>query len=978
MFLKRIEMQGFKSFADRIVINFEDNMTGVVGPNGCGKSNIADAIRWVLGEQSVKSLRGEKMTDVIFSGSEKRKAQNLAEVTLVFDNTEHYLNSDLEEIEVTRRIYNNDQDAEYLINRHPVRLKDIIDLILDSGLGKDSLSMISQGNISAFAEAKPYDRRAIFEEAAGVAKYKKRKVESINRLERTKENLDRTFDILNELEKQVSPLKRQARKAELYREKKTLLQEIEVAVLVDEIGLLKEQVEEINKRRYDLETKITMDQATIQVHENDNANAKEELKTIERTLAGKQERLMKVLDEIRILDNRKFEIDEKRKYAIEIGDSKAKYANTLSMLEEAKLEYEDRQSRFDKLDAEIRFANDELEELAYKLAEASLKKDESQNVIRRLENRKEVLENILRDPFSSAGQSGVKAIIENKDSFYGVMGVVGQEMHAEKGYEEAINTALAGSIYHIITKDEASARKAIDFLKRNRSGRATFLPTTVMKRRSIPQDHLFIAQNSQGFIGTADSFVKCASEYESIRDSLLGNVLVTDDLENANELSRRLNHGYKIVTLDGEVINRGGSMTGGRVKNATSIITAQSELDDIVRDIDSYRARSIIDLNEYNEIVKKKENLESSIIEKRITLAKLEPVVAVKRSKYEKLKSDLELLEPNEDQEIKVSDDIVKRLNEAYSLRDELNGDIKTLIANKTKLNSDIDRKDQQIRQIRRSLDDELNNEKTLISQGAALKTKLDEDIARLTSVYSMTYEYAKDNVKDMPLENAKDEVNRLRHEIEALGNINMDAPEEYDKVNERYEFTKKNYDDLIASRDKILDAINEMDEIMKAQFKEMFDKINAELPSTFKALFGGGKAKLILEDPEDILNTGIDIDVQPPGKSVRSIRLFSGGEKTLIAICVLFTILKVRPVPLVLFDEVEAALDQANVERFAKYVKNYSNKTQFIVITHRPGTMSQCDVLYGVTMPQRGISQILKVKLVDAIEMVEKSEEKG
>ena len=260
MFLKRIEMHGFKSFADRIVIDFEDNMTGVVGPNGCGKSNIADAIRWVLGEQSVKSLRGEKMTDVIFSGSEKRKAQNLAEVTLVFDNSEHFLNSDLTEIEITRRIYNNDQDAEYLINRHPVRLKDIVDLILDSGLGKDSLSMISQGNISAFAEAKPYDRRAIFEEAAGVAKYKKRKIESINRLERTKENLDRTFDILNELERQVSPLKRQARKAELYREKKTLLQEIEVAVLVDEIGLLKMRVEEIGKHRYDLETKIAMDQ----------------------------------------------------------------------------------------------------------------------------------------------------------------------------------------------------------------------------------------------------------------------------------------------------------------------------------------------------------------------------------------------------------------------------------------------------------------------------------------------------------------------------------------------------------------------------------------------------------------------------------------------------------------------------------------------------------------------------------------------
>lgn len=978
MFLKKIEMQGFKSFADRITINFENNMTGVVGPNGCGKSNIADAIRWVLGEQSVKSLRGEKMTDVIFSGSEKRKAQNYAEVSLVFDNSSHYLNSELKEIEITRRIYNTEQYAEYLINRHPVRLKDIIDLILDSGLGKDSLSMISQGNISSFAEAKPYDRRAIFEDAAGVAKYKKRKVESINRLERTKENLDRTFDILNELEKQVSPLKRQARKAQIYREKKALLKEIEVAVLVDEITLLNTQLEEIAKHQYDLDTRIAMDQATIQIHENNNLTSKDSLKQLEKDLANLQNKLVETLEEIRALDTRKVEIDEKRKYAIEVGDVEAKYTHTKSLLEEAKLEYEDRKGRYDKLDADIKMENDDLERIAYDLAEASLKKDESQNIVRRLENRKEVLTNLLKDPFSSFGQSGVKAIIENIDSFYGVMGVVGQKLHAKAGYEEAINTALGAAVYNIVTKDEASARKAIEFLKRNRGGRATFLPCSVMRERSVGHDQMIIAQATDGFIGIASDFVDCDSEYDIIKMSLLGNVLIAENLPKANHLSRLLSHAYKIVTPEGDVINRGGSMTGGRIKNATSIITAQSELDRINRDIESYKAQATIDINNYHDIIKRKETLESTIIEKRISLAKLEPVVSVKKSKYEKLKSDLELLSVDkaEDETINISEEIITKLNKAYSYRDELSADIKLKSAEKNKLNSDIERKDQQIRQIRKQLETAQENEKKLISQQAALKTKLDSDIKRLASEYHMTYEYAKENVPDLHYDNAKDEVLKLRHEIENLGNINMDAPEEYNEVNERYEFTKKNYEDLISSRDKILDAIKEMDEIMKSQFKEMFDKINDELPNTFKALFGGGKAKLILEDPQDLLNTGIDIDVQPPGKSVKSIRLFSGGEKTLIAICVLFTILKVRPVPLVLFDEVEAALDQANVERFAKYVKNYSDDTQFIIITHRPGTMVQCDELYGVTMQQKGISQILKVKLVDAIDMVENDKE--
>ena len=978
MFLKRIEMQGFKSFADRVVINFENSITGVVGPNGCGKSNISDAIRWVLGEQSIKSLRGEKMTDVIFSGSENRKAQNMAEVTLVFDNTEHYLNSDAEEIEVTRRIYNTEQDAEYLINRNHVRLKDVVDLILDSGLGKDSLSLISQGNIVSFAEAKPSERRAIFEEAAGVAKYKKSKTESIRKLESTKENLDRTYDILKELERQVSPLKRQAHKAELYREKKEKLQEIEICVLVDEITLLNEQLDEYKKQLFDIETKVVMHKTTIQVHENANEQSKEQARSLENELNKLQDNLFKVINEIQILEKRKVEIDEKRKYSIEMGSTQEKIDSMRSLLDEARIEYEDRQKRYDEYNADVELLNNNLEEIALKLADAALKKEETANIVRKLENRKEILINLLKDPFSSHAQAGVKSIIDNKASFGGIMGVVGQEIHPAEGYEDAISTALSGSVYHIVAKDEASSRNAIAFLKRNRSGRATFLPCTVLKRRYVNRDAMIIAENTEGFIGIASDYVNCESEYDIVVDSLLGNVLICDNLENANELSNLLDHSYKIVTLEGDVVHKGGSMTGGRVKNETSLITAEKELNNINRDLESYRASSELALTEYGDLTFKKGKIESQITEKRIMIAKLESVVDVKRSKYEKLKADFDLLSPDkqsEEESESFFDSIVNDLNTAYSKRDDLNSTITSKKDEKIKLNADIDRKEQQIRQTRKLLEEAQNADKQLASQQAALKVQLENDINRLASEYQMTYEYAKENNNAEKMADAKEEVALLRREIDNLGNVNMNAPEEYEEINERYEFIKKNYDDLIASRDKILKAIEEMDEIMKVQFKDTFDKINGELNNTFVALFGGGKAKLILEDPDDILNTGIDITVQPAGKSVLPIRAFSGGEKTLITICVLFTILKVRPIPLIVFDEVEAALDQANVERFAKYVKKFAEKSQFIIITHRPGTMAQCDVLYGVTMQHRGVSQMLKVELVDAIEMADKEE---
>ena len=974
MFLKRIELNGFKSFADKSIINFDHNVTGVVGPNGCGKSNITDAIRWVLGEQSAKSLRGDKMSDVIFSGSIDRRKVNMAEVTLVFDNTAGILNNDADEIEVTRKIYANDQPGEYLINRNNVRLKDIVELILDTGIGKDSLSMITQGNITEFAEAKPVDRRGIFEEAAGVSKYKKRKIESLNKLVRTNDNLERTEDILNELERQVTPLKRQARKAEKYREKKARLEQIEIAVLVNDIISLEQDIESCKKELFEIETSNTMHTTSIQIHENTVSGLKKEYDSLEREINTLQETLLKTINEIQRLENSKTELDEKRKYAIEVGSNEEKAKQLKSLIEDARIEYEDRESRLRQINADIEMLSAQLSNVAMEVLNADNERDTSRIRLQKFENRIEVLKNLIENPFSSNAQQGVRAIMDNKTYLKGVLGVVGQELKPIKDYEIAISTALGGAIFNIVTDNDKAARNAIDFLKKNRSGRATFLPKNVLRERYVSKEAEVICDNFAGFLGFASEFVECDEVFDIVNNSLLNNIIVCDNLENGNKLSNRLRQQYKIVTLEGDIIHKGGAMTGGRTKQHSSIMTINREYDDLKQNIESYRAKYQLAQNKYAEAARKKSNLENTLQNKRINRAQLEPVLEAKKSKYFKLQNDLEVLAPSYDLDTDESfdDTIIKSLNEAYQRRDELNNGIKAKRELRIVKGQEKDRTEKQIRQIRKELDLSLVNERNVVASKAKLETKLETNLSRLASEYQMTYEFAREKLNGTDNEATFEEVIQLRNEIAALGNVNMNAPEEYSEVNERFEFIRKNYDELVNSRDQILKAIDDMDEIMKKQFLEMFNKINAELNNTFKVLFGGGKARLILEDPNDLLNTGIDIDVQPPGKSVKSIRLFSGGEKTLIAICVLFTILKVRPVPLVIFDEVEAALDQANVERFARYIQDFSEDTQFIVVTHRPGTMTQCDVLYGVTMQHLGVSQMMRVELVDAIELAD------
>lgn len=977
MFLKRIELQGFKSFADKSVINFDSDVIGIVGPNGCGKSNINDAIRWVLGEQSVKSLRGSSMSDVIFSGSTQRKAVNMAEVTLVFDNSKHILNVDFEEVEVTRKLHRQSGEGEYFINKAPCRLKDIVNLVMDTGLGRDSLSIISQGNISAFADAKPEERRALFEEAAGVAKYKKRKNESLSKLNRTQENLMRLEDIIVELERQVNPLKRQAKKAEQYMEKKKELEVIEVSVLVDEIEKLSEDIDELKKKAFDMDTQKAMHETTIQVEDNKINELRNEMYQLDREVNKLQERFTKANEEVRLLETRKIEMDEKRKYALESASNAEKARELKAMVEEASFEYEDRRKRLQDLETDFALKKEELSKVESDISFSLSENQQASAILNRLENRKDVLENLARQPFNH--QQAVRSILEARNTLQGIEGVVSQIFKPQTNYETAISNALAGAMYHIVTKDEASARHAISFLKKNQSGRATFLPLSVMRPRRMMKEHYMLAQNLKGFLGVASEFVENEERFNDLRDSLFGNVIIVDNLVNANEIAKMLKYGYKIVTLEGDIVNRGGSMTGGKQKNNTTPLTIQKELNSVMQSLEGQRLKTDQLKVQLSALQSKKDQINAQSVQIQISLAKLDPIVKAKWSKLEHLKEEYESVAPDEDKGVDselMEDDLIVRLSKAHSMIDEVSSSIKSKRERRMKVGNEVERKEQQVRALRRELNIIQNDMRDIEVSQAKAETRLETSMERLSATYEMTFEYAQSQKMDTDMQEARIRVKELRQEIASLGNVNLDAPQQYKEINERYEFLTKQKADLIAAKDKIMVAIDEMDEIMIHQFKEMFDKINNELNDVFRALFGGGSARLFLVDPSDILNTGIDIEVRPPGKTVQNIRLFSGGEKSLIAICVLFSILKARTMPLCIFDEVEAALDQANVERFAKYITQFRGESQFIVVTHRPGTMAQCDALYGVTMQQNGVSQLLKVKLQDAINMVDKKEE--
>ncbi|MGN1276152.1 MAG: chromosome segregation protein SMC [Floccifex sp.] len=975
MFLKRIELLGFKSFADKTVILFDQDITGIVGPNGCGKSNVNDAIRWVLGEQSTKSLRsGNSMSDIIFSGSEFRKPVNLAKVTLVFDNSQHIFDSPFEEIEITRQLQRSNNEASYFINKTPCRLKDINDLVMDTGLGRDSLSIITQGNISSFADAKPEERRSLFEEAAGVAKYKKRKKVSLQKLEKTQDNLDRLQDIIDELERQLSPLEKAAEKAKKFMSLKEELSSIEISVLVEDIEVYQKKIKDIEKQLFECKTLYTSKETDLNLNDDKLSTLRKEMHSLDAKISDLQQMYTKTMEESYQLEKRKVEIDEKRKYLLKNVDQKRRQQEIKTMLEEAKFEYEDRRNRLSSLRSDLSLHKKNLEIYKNKENRISFEYRQKESIYQQLLNRKQVLENMMKQPFMH--QHGVNAIVKARHSLSGIEGVVSELLIPHDDKALAINAALGAGLYNIVTKDEASARYAISFLKKNHSGRATFLPMNVCKERQRNPQIQFIASQAKGFSGWANECVDCDEKYNLVRDRLLSHVLVIDTLENANECAKQLKYQVKIVTLEGDIVHAGGSMTGGFNKSQSSPVTLQSELKQVLSQIEGQKM-AVDHLSSEIEALNHKMEQETDVcVQVQIEIAKLENIYQTKKDKYETLVEEYKQLGVSlEDSKELKEDELVVQMAKMHAKMDDLTSQIQSLRSRRFNVGNQVEQLENTIRLLRREMNASQSELHSMEIKQVQLQTKLDNALNQLNSEYHMTYEFALSQKQEVDVEQAKERVLWLRQEISKLGNVNLEAPKEYKEIKERYDFLNHQKEDLMLASKQILKAIDEMNETMITQFTDMFHKINVELNESFKAMFGGGKARLVMVNPEDVLNTGIDIQVQPPGKTIKNLQSFSGGEKALIAISVLFAILKARTMPLCIFDEVEAALDQANVERFARYLSHFRNQSQFIVVTHRPGTMEQCDTLYGVTMQKDGVSKLLKVQLKDAVSLAQKEE---
>lgn len=1177
MYLERIEISGFKSFADKTVIAFDKGVTAIVGPNGSGKSNLSEAIKWVLGEQSAKSLRGKKMDDIIFAGSQTRKAVNVAEVTLVLNNEDGFLPLDFSEIQITRRM-NRNGESECFINKKPCRLKDIVHLFMDSGLGKDSFSIISQGKVETIFHNKPEERRGMIEEVAGVLKYKTRKQEASRKLERTQDNLDRVEDILFEIEKQLKPLAQQKEKALLYQEKKQALSRVEIALLVAEIDTASQQMTIVQTELVNLRQTLQTNRYDSQ--QNDEALTKEkvELNRLEMVLSRLQEeyvvlvqQLEKVTGEHTLAKERlAFSMQTKEQQAFAHFEKEQEYAqlqqehgelvrlqkerinavktlvqqfNVLKKEEEllqtdsAELVEEKRHVYIDMLQEHTKCANSVLsfekemqrlvvqkerlsgqldtfvqkvsnlekqrEQFAqdvvharknvekvtqtYVLQQESLQAtsrlleiakktlQEKTTVLTQLEAKKHSLQD-LDDDFAGYYQ-GVRAILKEK-TLQGVHGSIAQLIEVPKQYTLALDIALGASLQHIVVSDEKSAKNAITYLTQKRLGRATFLPISVIQSRTLSQDILTKCRRQVGFIGMADELVVTNNTYKNIVSNLLGQTIVADTIDNGTNLAKGIGYRYRVVTLSGEVIHAGGSMTGGATnQKGQSLLSRTSQIKELTESIKRLKSEKQVLLNEVAQLeetalneqdqlrhlqqqgaqarlvereceltlerhqhelaqihqqvevlTKEKATLDGEIrdVEQQLQLANAKTTQT--KELLEQAKIDLDHLTISQDDKIaqlailqpKIQDVSsrlavakeqehvatvnLKQLDERLSTMqmsldvlkiqqveivdnsesiareiEQTKALIETLSENKialelkinqtkdNKKHLDVTIRDKEEKQhaLQDVLQHLLKDEGTLQARLERYDVTVDTHIARLSQEYELTYEAAKVmEALDMRVSDAVSYVSRIKREIEQLGPVNMTAIQEYDDVFSRFTEMTTQKEDLIVAKEQLLATMLDMDEEVEKRFKSTFFAIKSEFEKTFPKLFGGGRATLELTDPTNLLESGIDIIAQPPGKRLQNLSLLSGGEKAFTAIALLFAILQVKPVPFCLLDEVEAALDEANVGRYGRYLKTFVEQTQFIVITHRKGTMEEADVLYGVTMQESGVSKLASVKL--------------
>lgn len=977
MYLKQIIAHGFKSFADKTILEFHSGITGIVGPNGSGKSNVVDAVRWVLGEQSIKSLRGDdKMTDVIFSGSKSRKAMNVASVTLIFDNKDHYLKVPYEEVSITRRVY-KDGTNEYLLNNERCRLKDISEVLLDTGVAKESFNIISQGKIEEILSSKPEDRRVIFEEAAGVLKYKKRKEEALRKLERTNDNMQRVEDIIDELKAQVEPLREQKEKACLYKEKKEKLENIEISVITNDIKEIhtkyetsKQRLEKLNEEILSISTNNKQNEATITKYKND-------LDKIEKQIEIAQQEYMEASTLATKLNGQKQMITERKKYEV---DDQALLNQSLLLKEEAlKLDSDihilENQLKYEKENYQnILKENHELkrkEELKQK--ERSQKNHEIQVAVNELEQKKRKIRNLEEAIDTSSSLPLAPRSVLNEPRLSGIHDVVAKLMETEKRYTEALSVALGAGSNYIVVENENSAKEAIEYLKTNRLGRATFYPLNIIKPKELDSEIFYRLKQESGFIGIASSLVSYAPMYASIFKNLLGLTIVVDTLDTANHIAKKFHYRLRIVTLSGELLQPGGALTGGQMKQNQNPLRDKFDLEQektneklLEVKIQTLEEKINVIDNDLSALSDKiylseKEKISNSLMidEKE---NQLEQLKTRKLERTEELRRTEQVLNHTLTEE---EERVVNDYYSAVKKKEEMETKLNYLKQEQLKTKSSLDDFEFAVKK-ENSLFQSKNKEiQTLDIEINRMDVKLDTLLSQLTEKYGMTYEHASYHYSlEMEIDSARDMISKLKREIKELGEVNLGSIEEYDRVSERYEFLLHQKEDLEEAIKVLLEIIDEMDTVMKEEFMKTFEIVKENFKITFQELFKGGDATLKLTDKENILETGIEIVASPPGKKLTSIGLLSGGEKTFTAISLLFAILKSRPVPFCILDEVEAALDEVNVDSFGKYIHTLKDKTQFILITHKKKTMEYADVLYGITMQESGVSKLVSVKL--------------
>ncbi|TDQ42393.1 chromosome segregation protein SMC [Aureibacillus halotolerans] len=1186
MLLKRIEIVGFKSFADKIAIDFVEGVTAVVGPNGSGKSNVTEAIRWVLGEQSAKSLRGSKMEDIIFSGSDSKRKLNMAQVTLTLDNEGRALPLDYSEVSVTRRVFRSGE-SEFLINQQACRLKDIIELFMDSGLGKEAFSIISQGKVDEILNSKPEDRRKIFEEAAGVLKYKTRKRQAEEKLSETEDNLHRVEDILHEIGGQLQPLEIQASIARDYLEKKEELEQIEVAVTVKDIDLVHEEwqttgtkLEEANTNANEMKTKqeavrleLNTRSAELEQLETTYEEArsqffrhKQELETLEgrkkvlaerkRNANQNQDRYSKQQKELtdvvawskdqlaresatlknkeRAVEKLAASLKEKQSLialnendlAKDIETLKADYIERMNEAASAKNEYrylQDQKTRNEERQRRLTRQNqsriDERNQLSAKVEEA--KKRDHEATERQMDEKKTLTKaqedvsakdanvqhvkdklyqayhylreheskiNIIKqmqDGYEGFYQ-GVRTILQQKNGrLQGIHGAVAELLRIPAAYEVAIETALGAQQQHIVVENEGNARQAIQFLRSKKSGRATFLPLEAIQTKTLPDTTHRLLQEHEGAVGVASELIASDSVYDVVKKHLLGHIIIAKDLPAANDIAGRTGRRHRIVTLEGDVVHPGGSMSGGATTTTkSSYVSRKNELvrmqeqwtgmkeniekaeanvqtkteqlqiakqalvtleqkhiaqkdnvqecsrqleslslelkhandnlavfdqdyTNVVTELDQLQVRLAVVLKNSNDAEASVHLLNGQIMEKEKHKKAQEENLQVTNEQCTELK--IQLAQEQESlhyQKEKVAG-IQKEHREKSKALKDLTEELQLLSEDMSKgklgeqeLSEHIDAYKEEIKNGEAAIAQQLEEkhvlqEKVRIAKSALssvsesisaaqqriqsldvklnrLDVLLENHLAKLQEEYGLTYEKAlQEYPLKLDLEDARERVKLIKRGIEELGSVNVGAIEEYERIAERHQFLQSQREDLLQAKETLYEIIGEMDSEMTNRFIHYFEDIREHFQRIFTELFGGGSADLVLTDPSHLLTSGVDIVCQPPGKKRRNLSLLSGGERALTAIALLFAILEARPVPFCVLDEVEAALDEANVFRFASFLKRFSEKTQFIVITHRKGTMEEADVLYGVTMQGSGVSKVLSVQLEEAQESV-------